>query len=228
MFKMSKIWYLSPSNQASNMGTGDYGSEKAQMNLLLDEIIPHLDRAGVSFHRADPDLSLTARVKESNEMGACFHFALHSNAGGSGTARGPEAYYFSETGKQFGEKLVYALLALGQENKRSSNVKQNKTLYELKATSAPACLLEVDFHDNPAGVEFMTKRRSEIAEAIATVIIASDGKAFVPVTNGEYIQRAIEMGFFDRSTRWSDALSKEEAAVIIMRLLDSVRKGVNV
>ena len=47
---MSGIWYLSPSNQGSNLGVGNYGSEKAQMNLLVDEIIPHLDRAGVEIY----------------------------------------------------------------------------------------------------------------------------------------------------------------------------------
>ena len=225
---MSKIWYLSPSNQGSNIGAGNYGTEKEQMNLLVDEIIPHLDRAGVSFHRADADMNLNARVKESNEMGACFHLSLHSNAGGNGTARGPEAFYYSEDGKRFGEKLISALLALGQENQRSSNVKQNKSLYELKATNAPACLLEVDFHDSLSGVEFITKRRDEIAEAIARVIIEADGKEFVAATNGEYIDRAIKLGLFERSTNWNAALNKEEAAVILMRLLDAIRKGVNV
>ena len=225
---MSKIWYLSPSNQSTNVGVGNYGTEKEQMNLLLDEIIPHLDRAGVSFHRADPDMSLAKRVKESNGMNAAFHLALHSNAGGKGLARGPEAYYYSEKGKQFGEKLIFALLALGQENKRSSNVKQSKSLYELKATAAPACLLEVDFHDSPAGVEFMTTHRSEIAEAIAKVIIEFDGKTFVPTTNGEYIDRAIKLGLFPSSTDWDAALSKEDAAIILMRLLETIKKGVNV
>lgn len=225
---MSKIWYLSPSNQSANMGVGDYGSEKEQMNLLLDEIIPHLDRTGVSFHRADPDMSLTDRVKESNEMEACFHLAIHSNAGGNGKARGPEAFYYSEKGLKIGDKLVAALLALGQENNRSSNVKQNKTFYELKWTAAPACLLEVDFHDCPDGVEFLTKRRSEIAEAIAKVIIESDGKSFVPITNGEYIDRAVKLGLFSSSTNWNSALSKEDAAVIMMRLLDAIKKGVNI
>jgi len=225
---MSKIWYLSPSNQSANLGAGNYGSEKEQMNLLLDEIIPHLDRAGVSFHRADPDMSLGNRVKESNEMGACFHLALHSNAGGNGKARGPEAFYYSEKGQELGQKLVNALLALGQENNRSSNVKQNKTFYELKRTTAPACLLEVDFHDSTAGVEFLTKRRSEIAEAIAMIIIESDQKVYVPTTNGEYIDRAIRMGLFSNSTNWNSALSKEDAAVILMRLLDAIKKGVNI
>ena len=225
---MNKIWYISPSNQPSNIGAGAYGSEKEQMNLLLDEIIPHLDRAGVSFHRADPDLSIQSRTKESNEMNAAFHLALHSNAGGNGTARGPVAYYYSDAGKAVGEKLISALLDLGPENNRASNLSQNKTFYELRKTKAPACLLEVDFHDNPSGAAYMIANRSRIAQAIAQVIIASDGKSFVPTTNGEYIDRAIEMGLFPDSTNWNASLSKEEAAVILMRLLDNIRKGVKV
>ena len=225
---MSKIWYLSPSNQGANVGVGDYGTEKEQMNLLLDEIIPHLDRAGVSFHRADADMSLADRVKESNEMGAVFHLALHSNAGGKGLARGPEAFYYSEAGQKIGRKLVDGLLALGQKNNRSSNVKQNKSLYELKRTSAPACLLEVDFHDSPDGVEFLTARRSEIAEVIARVIVESDGRIFIPVTAGEYVDQAVRLGLFPRDEDWNSPLTKEESAVILMKLIEIVKKGVNV
>ena len=223
---MGKIWYLSPSNQSANIGAGDYGSEKEQMNLLTDEIVPHLDRAGVSFHRADPDMSIQDRVKESNEMNAGFHLALHSNAGGNGSARGPVGYYYSDAGKAFAEKMVDALLTLKPENNRSANLTQNKTFYELKKTAAPACLLEVDFHDNPKGAEYMIRNRSKIAEQIARVIIDADGKTFVSVTRGEYIDRAIKLGLFPRDTSWSDALSKEEAAIILMRLLDTIRKEV--
>ena len=223
---MNKIWYLSPSNQSANIGAGNYGSEKHQMNLLTDEIIPHLDRAGVSFHRGDPDMTIQERVKESNEMKAGFHLALHSNAGGNGTGRGPVAYYYSETGKAFAEKCIDGLLALKPDNNRSSNLGQNKTFYELKKTVAPACLLEVDFHDNPKGAEYLIRNRSRIAEAIARVIIEADGKTFVPETKGEYVDRAIELGLFSRQTNWDSALSKEEAAVIMMRLLDVIRKEV--
>jgi len=224
---MNRIWYLSPSNQGSNMGVGNYGSEKMQMNLLTDEIIPHLDRAGVSFHRADADMSLADRVKESNAMGAVFHLALHSNAGGKGKARGAVAYYYSEAGKSFGEKLVKALAGLGQASKRSSSVKQEKTFYELKRTAAPACLFEVDFHDSEAGVEFLTTRRSEIAEAIARVIIETDGKVFVPVTCGEYVDRAVRMGLVPPDVKWDDPLTWEEAAIVLVKLIDAVKKGVN-
>ena len=50
---MNKIWYLSPSCQSANIGVNGYGSEAEQMYLLAEAIVPHLDRAGVSFHVAD-------------------------------------------------------------------------------------------------------------------------------------------------------------------------------
>lgn len=222
---MQNIWYLSPSSQSANIGVGNYGSEQTQMNLLADAIVPHLDRAGISFHRADPELSLGQRVAESNEMGVCFHLALHSNAGGKGQARGPVAYYFSDSGKAFGEKVVANLLALGQESNRSANVKQDKTLYELKKTTAPACLLEVDFHDSVGGVEFLMSRREEIAEAIAKAIIETEGKQFVPVTLGEYADKAVSLGLFPRNTNWDAPMTKEEAAAMAVKLFDLLKRG---
>ena len=226
---MSKIWYLSPSNQSANVGVDGYGTEKDQMNLLLDEIIPHLDRAGVSFHRGDPDITIQQRVKESNEMEACFHLALHSNAGGKGKAVGPVAFYFSEAGKNFCEKVVEHLLALGQQNNRSSNVIQDRMLYELRKTTARACLLEVDFHDSSAGVAFLTKRRSEIARAIAKAIIETDGKEFVPETSGECTELCRKWELFDCTDgnfRWDDPMTRREAAILAVRLKKLMEMGV--
>lgn len=227
---MSKIWYISPSNQAANIGVDGYGTEKDQMNLLVGEITPHLDRAGVSFVVADRDSTLQTRVAESNKLGAVFHLALHSNAGGNGKAWGPVALYYSDAGKAFGQKLVTALLALGQQNNRSSNLSQNKSLYELRKTTAPACLLEVDFHDSSVGVSFLTQRRAQIGEAIAKVIIEADGKAFVPPTSGEYTDLCRNWGLFDANNgdyRWSDPLTRAEAAALAVRLKTLIEKGVN-
>lgn len=225
---MSKIWYLSPSNQGSNVGIDGYGTEKEQMYLLADAIIPHLDRAGVSFVLADGDAALAQRVTQSNSVGAGFHLCLHSNAGGGGKAWGPVALYYSDAGREFGEKLVCALLALGQQNNRSYNVKQEKSLYELRKTSAPACLLEVDFHDSSVGVAFITQRRGQIAEAIARCIIEADGKEFVPVTAGEYADEAVLLGLFPRDTKWQEAMTREEAAALAVKLRDVILKGAGV
>ena len=220
---MSKIWYLSPSNQKANEGIDGYGTEHEQMYLLMDAIIPHLDRAGVSFVLADRDATLAQRVKESNKIGAGFHFSLHSNAGGNGKAWGPVALYYSDAGKEFGEKLVNSLLALGQKNNRSYNTKQQKGLYELRKTKAPACLLEVDFHDSSTGVKFMTEHRAEIAKAIATVIIEADGKEFVPETAGEAADKCVSWGLLEPG-RWEDPLTREEAAVLAVRLKELIER----
>ena len=48
------------------------------------------------------------------------------------------------------------------------------------------------------------------------------------MTNGEYIERAVKLGFFSNQTSWNSYLTKEDAAVITMRLLDAIKKGVNV
>lgn len=220
---MGKIWYLSPSNQGANVGINGYGTEQDQMYRLAEEIIPHLDRAGVSFVLADRNASLSQRVQASNQMGAGFHFCLHSNAGGGGTACGPVALYYSNAGKIFGEKLVSALLALGQKNNRSYNVKQEQGLYELRKSAAPACLLEVDFHDSATGVNFLTTRRAEIAQAIARCIIEADGKAFVPKTTGEACDQCVSWGLMEPG-HWEDPMTKEETAVLLVRLKEWLEK----
>ena len=222
---MNQIWYLSPSNQGSNVGINGYGSERDQMYLLIHEITPHLDRAGVSFCVPEKEVAIAQRCRESNEMGACFHFALHSNAGGNGKAQGPVALYYSEAGKDFAQKLVDALLGLGQKTNRSYHTKEQKSLYELRKTAAPAVLLEVDFHDSPEGVAFITQRRSEIAEAIARCIIEADGKTFVPVTTGEYVDEAVRLGLFPKGTQWNSPLTNEDAAVLAVKLKALLERG---
>ena len=222
---MNQIWYLSPSNQGSNVGINGYGSERDQMYLLIHEITPHLDRAGVSFCVPEKEVAIAQRCRESNEMGAWFHFALHSNAGGNGKAQGPVALYYSEAGKDFAQKLVDALLGLGQKTNRSYHIKEQKSLYELRKTAAPAILLEVDFHDSPEGVAFITQRRSEIAEAIARCIIEADGKTFAPVTTGEYVDEAVRLGLFPKGTQWNSPLTNEDAAVLTVKLKALLERG---
>lgn len=222
---MKKIWYLSPSNQGANLGVDGYGSERDQMYALVMEITPHLDRAGVSFLVPERNVSIAERVRQSNSMGTCFHLALHSNAGGGGKACGPVALYYSESGKAFCQKLVDSLLSLGQQTNRSYHVKEEKSLYELRKTNAPAALLEVDFHDSSVGVEFITKRRSEIAEAIAKVIIEADGKEFVKPGPQEALEKAVSLGFFPVDTAWDSPMTRREGAILALKLLEGGEKA---
>ena len=222
---MNKIWYISPSNQGANIGVDGYGSEQDQMYALALEITPHLDRAGVSFLIPERNASLTERVQHSNSLGASFHLALHSNAGGQGKAYGPVALYYSESGKTICQKLVDSLLGLGQKSNRCDHVKEAKSLYELRKTKAPAALLEVDFHDSSQGVEFITRRRPEIAEAIAKVIIEADGKQFVPAGPQESLEEAVRLGLFPKNTPWDETVTRRELAQLALRLKQVMERG---
>ena len=197
------------------------------MILLTDAITPHLDRCGVSFHVADPEETLAQRCQASNEMKSVRHLALHSNAGGNGKAWGPVAFYHS-SGKDLADKLVANLLALGQRNNRSGNVVKNTSLYELRSTTAPAVLLEVDFHDSAVGVEFLTTRRAAIAEAIAKAIVEEDGKQWVPAKDS-YQQEAAALGFFQPdetgSFRWSQVTTREDVAKALLALREHLAGG---
>ena len=164
---MEKLWYLSPSSQYRNVGLGDYGTEAEQMNLLMDDIVKHLDNCGVSFHRADKKLDIDEKVMQANAMGAEWYFALHSNAGGNGKAWGPIAFHDGTT-KDFAEELIKQLLATGQKSNRAYHVADGMGLYEVNSPVGKAVLLEVDFHDSQVGVDYITGSRSAAAKAIAS------------------------------------------------------------
>ena len=149
------------------MGVGNYGSEKEQMNLLLDEIIPHLDRAGISFHRADPDMSLTDRVNESNKMGTVFHLALHSNAAGPGNyggERGVIAFYYptSVAGQRAAQIFANNLKDIYPEPSRVYT-RATTTLGEVRDSRFPAVLLEIAYHDNTDDARWIENNISAIA-----------------------------------------------------------------
>ena len=227
---MRNLWYISPSNQSGNLGVAGYGNEQDQMYLLADLLIPHLDRCGVEFYLAPKEVSLGARCRESDAMGADYHLALHSNAGGNGKAWGPIAFYHT-AGKPLAERIISEMLALGQESNRACHVQSGKHLYELKNTAAATCLVEVDFHDSEKGVAYITKNRAAIAEAIAKAVVAEDGKEWVePSAMDSAIQdRLLMQDLFDPNDagdyRWGEALTRREAVIAFQRLNELWKGG---
>lgn len=90
-------------------------------------------------------------------------------------------------------------------------------------------MTEVTEHLDRAGVCFHVADREDLAEAIAKGIIHADGKEFVPVTAGEYTDQCRAWGLFDKkdgSYRWKDPLTREDAAILAVRLIQCIEKGV--
>lgn len=170
---MAKIKiYISPSQQDKNTGPGGY-NEKEQMHLLADRVEALLKQyPEFEVYRANRNMTVSQNVTESNRLGVDMHLSLHSNASaGAPTARGTEVYIYNRGGiaeklaNNIYNDLVKVVPAPGR------GVKVNPNLYELNATSAPAVLVEVDFHDNPQGAQWIMANLDKIAVAIVDGVL---------------------------------------------------------
>ena len=57
------------------------------------------------------------------------------------------------------------------------------------------------------------------AADIARQIAEAEGKAFVPETPGECLETAVRRGLFPAGTDWQAPMTREEAAVLAVRIL---------
>lgn len=161
------IIYLSPSTQEFNPYVGG-GNEEEYMNLLADAIEPYLAASGIRYVRNTPEMTAATSIAESNRGNYDFHLALHSNASNDGTVRGAEFYYYptSEKGKRFADiaaenfQLIYPL----PDRVRAI---PTTTLGEVRRVKAPGVLIEVEYHDNPEGAEWIRDNIEAMAANIA-------------------------------------------------------------
>jgi N-acetylmuramoyl-L-alanine amidase len=160
--------YLSPSSQEHNIGPGGY-IEEFVMNKIADILQPELVRHGIEVKRNNPALTFREHVKESNLYKPDYHVALHSNASGSATptARGLVIFCYDPTdgsrkGTQLARNIYKYLEPLTPVTDRG--IRSGKdNLSEVAKTTAPAVLVEVDFHDTAAGAAWIASHIEEIA-----------------------------------------------------------------
>lgn len=160
---MSKI-YISPSTQEKNLGAGNYGTEEQRMNEIADVVCKCLTSSGISWDRNSPEMTLQEVVEDSNAKKPDIHFAIHSNAGGG---RGTEVliYALGRASEVFA-KIIYGKMAPLTPS-QDRGIKVRTDLYELRKTTAQACLIEIAFHDNEEDAKFITENIQQIGAALA-------------------------------------------------------------
>ena len=169
---MSKV-YLSPSNQTQNIGYGNYGTEKSRM-IQVAEVVQRELLKKFEVKMAQYESNLSTRAIESNKWGSDAYVAIHSNAGGG---RGCEVYAFSTTskGNTLAHKIYDRLSAVTPSADRG--IKYSR-LYETRVPSAPACLIEVIFHDNKEDAEWLINNIELAGKEIAKGIYDYFGVAY--------------------------------------------------
>ncbi len=168
--------YLSPSSQHFNTGYGSYGTEEQRMNLLANVIEYELIRNGVTADRNGPEMTLTEIVADANAKNPQIYVALQSQSAG-GELSGAEVFYYkADTNSNRLASDIFEHLSkitpsedIGLSD--GSPVYGGLGFYELRKTNAPAVIVEIGFHDNPADAEFIINNIYEIGVEITKGIL---------------------------------------------------------
>ncbi len=162
--------FVSPSVQEFNSFSGG-GSEEYYMNLIADELVPMLERDGITVVRNNPDDSLAAVIRQSNSVPRDLHLAIHSNAGAgiyAGNVKGVEVYYYpySAQGKRAADIIVKNYKEIYPYPNEVKAI-PTTSLGEVTKTNAPSVLIEVGFHDNPEEAQWIRENIYNIAASLA-------------------------------------------------------------
>lgn len=162
--------YLSPSLQPYNKYLTS-GDEQYWMNVIADDMVPILERNGISVTRNTPGTSLGQAIRESNAGNYDLHLALHSNAAPpelAGKLRGPDVYYYpySAQGKRAADIIADNLRSIYPDPALVNTVQTTK-LAEITKTNAPAVLVEIAYHDNAEDEAWIKNNTALIAQNLA-------------------------------------------------------------
>lgn len=168
--------YLSASTQENNI-TADGQNEEYYMQKMAAQVALDL-RIDCEVKLNRPEWSLRQVINDSNAWKPDFHLALHTNAMPKpGSASGTECWIHKDSigGKRMADILIKKITAVlgttirggkSDPNAKKTGIDGGK-LAELDDTKAPACLIELVFHDNIKDLERLKTRWNETRQAIA-------------------------------------------------------------
>ena len=174
--------YLSPSTQEYNEYYDKSGSEEYYMNLIADAMVPLLEQRGITVNRNSPNMTASQSAAQSASGENGLHLAIHSNAAGVGNAgnvRGVDVDHYapSREGKRAAEIIARDMRNI-YPDPALVRVLGNTAFVELLRTKAPAVLIEVGYHDNPADAEWIKSNidaiAGELTDAVAEFLGAGD------------------------------------------------------
>lgn len=172
---MSKLIYLSPSDQINNKYAYGNTTEAIQCRKISDATETALKRNGFSVIN-DKTNDMWGRVKESNANKADLHICIHTNAS-NGTVSGTRIFSFDLKGEGYkAANAIFNILAPLTPGK-SENIKTSD-FYEIMYTNASCVYIECEFHDVAETAKWIIEHTKEIGEAIAEGVCKYYGVTF--------------------------------------------------
>ena len=176
---MKKI-FISQSGQEWNRYANG-SNEEAGMGRVANELVKYLkDNFEVEVIRNNPSQGLNDYTTQANKAGCHAYYSLHSNAGG-----GTGAEVLVQAGKNKSKQTIdrsrdmgLAILSclvnnLGRKSrglKTRLNSIGTDYFAELRQPNMPAVIIEVEFHDNVTGANWITNNTKTIGVNLAKCI----------------------------------------------------------
>lgn len=160
--------FLNPGHGGSDPGAvSKHGlKEKDVAKNICDILAQKLCSAGHLVMVYQEQKSFTEVSKEENKSGADLFVSVHCNSFSAESANGVETLYYptSTRGKRLAECIQNALLR--QTGLFNRGCKIRRDLHVLKATKAPAVLVETAFISNPDEEKLLRDKPEIFAEGI--------------------------------------------------------------
>lgn len=176
---MKKI-YVSPSNQTRNTYAAGNTTEAVQCCKIATALVVALKRCGFDAKTNVNNISMSEKVKESNNFGADLHMPIHTNAF-NGKVKGTRMFVSSLSSSAYKVCQEIAKTLNPITPGESDAIREYPELYEIRNTKAPCAYLEVAFHDNVEEAKWIINNIANIAEAICKGLCNYYGVKYVAV-----------------------------------------------
>lgn len=174
---MSKLIYLSPSDQDGNLYAAGNTNEAVQCRRIANACEAALKRCGFEVIN-NQTATMEGRVEESNAWGADLHIPIHTNAF-NGQVSGTRIMAYNLSGEGYkASKSVFDVLAPLTPG-TSENVSAYPGLYEIRNAYAPTVYVEAEFHDVPKIAKWIIDNVVLIGEAIAKGVCNYFGEKYI-------------------------------------------------
>lgn len=188
------VVYLSPSNQTNNIFAAGDTNEAGIMRRISERVQKNLEENGVVVYVSGVDASLQEKVDFSNENEITAHVAIHSNTGSDSIGKeGALCFYDPNTnGSRELAECVYnkvSQLTPAEDRGVVNGAEGSSYTYEIAEVKAPDCLIEVEFHNNIGGANWIIENTDELGKAIADGITD-----YIKYAEKQYYQQYTESG----------------------------------
>lgn len=176
---MSKKVFIQAGHTLSGKGTGAIGhiNESVENRKVVDATVKWLKLGGAIVYREDIDKSndyLNAQTNVANKYKTDVAVQIHFNSSSSPNAHGTETYYKTSNGKVYSDRVNKKLSTLFYNRGSKTH---SKNLHWLRATKAPAILIETCFVSSKADTDLYKANVDKIGKLIAEGVLGCDIKA---------------------------------------------------